>query len=125
MRFVRLLGALVIVYGLSYLRFGAVQVYETFVYRTPVNWYVVATNLNIGAITVVMGIGLIFAKEWARVLWLMCSIVFLSIHIFLLVMFYTKGHMLGQQTLNTVLIFILIFLSWTKLLRAEVKELFH
>jgi uncharacterized membrane protein (DUF2068 family) len=126
-RFVRILGAVVIFYGLSYLQFGGVQLYEALYYRASqqVNWYVVASNFNIGIVTVVIGIGLILAKEWARVLWLMCSIVFLAIHIFLLAMFYTDRRMLTQQVSNTALIFILILISWTKLTRPDIKELFR
>ncbi|HEU0253724.1 MAG TPA: hypothetical protein VFR12_11885 [Pyrinomonadaceae bacterium] len=48
MRFVRLLGIVIMFYGVSFLQFGAVQFYEAIYYRPArVNWYIIASNVNI------------------------------------------------------------------------------
>jgi hypothetical protein len=126
-RFVRLFGALVIFYGLSYLQFGAVMLYEALQYSGPrrINWYFISANVNIGLLVFVIGIGILLAKEWARILWLMSSIVLLAVQVFLLVMAIVNEQRTALHLVNTLLIVILITISWIKLTRPDVKELFR
>ena len=126
MRFIRLLGVVIIFYGLSYLLHGLTQFYWVVQSRAlrHVSWYVIATNFNIGAVTFVIGIGILLAKEWARTLWLMSSIALLAVHIFYMWLFSgTAGA--TQQAINLFLIIMLALLSWTKLTKPEVRELFN
>ena len=127
MRFVRLFGIVIIFYGLSYAQFALVQIVDTLRTgdSTNVNWYIVATNLNIGLTIFVIGVGLMLAKEWARKLWLMTCLALLMVHIFFLWVVYTYGENHTRQLLNTLLIVILLIISMTRLLRPEIKELFH
>jgi hypothetical protein len=126
MRFVRLLAVVILLYGLSYLQYGLLQLYSAIRSGGAVetDWYIIATNFNIGLVTFIIGVGLLIAKEWARKLWLLCSIVLLAIHLFLLFMFYVNGLRGTQQILNVILISILLLISWTKLTRRNVKQLF-
>ena len=123
---VRLLGIVIIFYGLSYIQFGIKQMYEAVNYagQRQVNWYIIITNLNIGLMVFVIGIGVLLAKEWARILWLMSSIALASLHIAFLALFYANGQTQAQQLLNTGLILILLVISWTTLNREKVKQLF-
>lgn len=127
MRFVRLLAIVIMVYGLTYVQFAIVQVYKELRAEIPgnINWYVTATNFNIGMIVFVVGIGLLLAKEWARILWLMSSIALLAVHVFFLWLSYVNGVNHTQQLLNAVLIIILLLISWIQLTRPTIKELFH
>jgi len=126
MRFVRLLAVVIIVYGLSYVQYGARQFLATLGQRPAEGvWYAIATNLNIGIVTLVIGIGLLLLKEWARTLWLMCSLALFAIHVALFFVSYTLGDVPLLQVLNVVMIVFLGLLSWTKLTRPEIKELFH
>lgn len=126
MRFVRLLGIVIMFYGVSFLQFGAVQFYEAIYYRlVRVNWYIIASNVNIGLVIAVTGIGLIFAKEWARIFWLMSTIALIALEIYLLVMTIVDEARPGLQLLNVILLLLLSVISWLKLTRPEVKELFH
>ena len=126
MRFVRLLAVVIILDGLSYLQYGLLQLYSAIRYlgEVEIDWYIIVTNFNIGLVTFIIGVGLLIAQEWARKLWLSCSIVLLGIHVFLLLMYYVNGQRATQQVLNVILTFILLLISWTKLTRPNVKQLF-
>lgn len=125
MRFVRLLGVAIIVYGLSYLRHAATQLYYLFFSDLPdpelPRYFLL--NLNVGMVTFVLGIGVLLAKEWARITWLMCSIALLALHI--VVLFLPRGRNFIMPILNLVVIVLLSLVSWLKLTRPSVKELFN
>ena len=123
MRFVRLLGVTIMIYGLSYMRHAVTQLYQ-FLTHGPseeLTRYILL-NLNIGMVTFVLGIGLLLAKEWARITWLMSSIVLLAIH--LTVLFLPRESNFTMPVLNFVLILLLFLVSWLKLTQEPVKELF-
>jgi hypothetical protein len=126
MRFVRLLAVVIIVYGLSYVQYGSRQ-FLAALEQTPTEgvWYSIATNFNIGIVVVVIGIGLLLMKEWARTLWLMSSIALFAVHIALFFLGYATGYLPTLQVLNVLMIVFLLLLSWAKLNRPEIKELFH
>jgi hypothetical protein len=123
MRFIRLLGALVIFYGFSYLMYGLRQHFGLVGYQA--DNYISTLNLNIGAVTLAIGIGLVLAKEWARIAWLSSVTLLLSMHVFFLAVSYLGALDLTLQTLNVVLIVLLFLISWSRLSRANVKPLFH
>jgi hypothetical protein len=125
MRFVKLLGVTIIIYGLSYMRYAVRQLYLFFFTdesSTELTKYILL-NVNIGMVTFILGIGLILAKEWARITWLMSSIALLAINI--VVLFLPRSANFTLPILNLVLIVLLSLISWLKLTRAPVKELFN
>ena len=127
MRFVRLLAVVIIVYGLSYVQYGIRQFLYALEQGGPTEgvWYAIATNFNIGIVTLVIGIGLLLMKEWARTLWLMSSIALFAVHLALFFLGYASGYVPTLQVLNVLMIVFLVVLSWAKLNRPEIKELFH
>ena len=123
MRFVRLLAALLIVYGISYLLYGLRQHFGLVGYDA--DRYIITLNLNIGIITLWIGVGLFRAKEWARVACLTAVTLLLTMHIFFLALSYLTGLDPTLQTLNVILIILLFLISWSKLTRSTVKQLFR
>ena len=126
MRFVRLLAVVIIVYGLSYVQYGLRQFLSALEQRPAEGlWYAIATNFNIGIVTLVIGIGLLLMKEWARTLWLMSSIALFAVHVALFFLSYASGSVPTLQVLNVLMIVFILVLSWTKLTRPDIKQLFH
>jgi hypothetical protein len=123
MRFIRILGAIVIVYGLTYIVYGFKQLFGLVDYRA--NTYIIELNLSIGAITFVIGIGLILAKEWARNAWLVATTVLLAQHIYFLGMALVDGLNPTGQILNMILITSLFLIAWSKLTTSSVKQYFR
>lgn len=123
MRFIKLLGVLVIFYGLSYLMYGLRQLFDMVGYRADM--YIIELNLSIGAITFVIGVGLILAKEWARIALLTAVTVLLAQHVFFLGLAFLSGMNPTLQILNVILIVLLFLIAWSKLTRSTVKQLFH
>ena len=123
MRFVRLLGAAIMVYGLSYMRHAVTQLYQFFIAESNIALpRIILFNLNIGMVTFVLGIGVLLAKEWARISWLMSSIALLAIHT--VVLFLPRGSSYTEPILNFVVIVLFCLISWVKLNQPSVKELF-
>jgi hypothetical protein len=123
MRLIQLLGAVVIVYGLSYIMYGLQQLFGMAGYR--VDMYVIELNLSIGVITFVIGIGLILAKEWARIACLAAVTVLLAEHLFFLAVTFMGGMNPTMQILNVIIITLLFLIAWSKLTRSAVKQYFR
>ena len=121
MRFVRLLGVAIIIYGLAHMRHAVTQLYQFFTESIVSLSNYILFNLNIGLVTFILGIGLLLTKEWARISWLMSTIALLAVHIVILVF---PPPNLTEPILNFVIILLLSLVSWTKLTRPSVKELF-
>jgi hypothetical protein len=126
MRFIRLLGVVVIFYSMSYLLHGFMQLFSSLLHpgRTELFKYI-ALNLPIGIATFIIGIGLLLAKEWARTAWLVTSVVLLLLHAVLLRVFYAIGDDLNQQLLNVVMIVFLVLISWMNLTKPSIKKHFR
>lgn len=122
MRFVRLLGVTIMIYGLSYLRHAVTQMFLFFTNSPNAEVRYILLNLNVGMVTFVLGIGVLLIKEWARTTWLMCTIALLALHT--VVLFLPLGSNIVMPILNFVLIVLLFLVSWWKLTRPEIKELF-
>ena len=105
------------------MRHAVTQLYLFFIegQSTELTNYILL-NLNIGMVTFILGIGLLLAKEWARITWLMNTIVLVAIHTS--VLFLPRGSNFTMPILNFVLILLLFLVSWLKLTQEPVKELF-
>lgn len=123
MRFVRLLSAVVIVYGFSYLLYGLRQHFGNVGYQA--DRATIFLNLNIGIVTFNIGVGLLLAKEWARAAWLAAVTLMLTLHIFLLTLTYLNGIDPTLPFLNVILTLLLFLISWSKLTNSTVKQLFR
>ena len=123
MRFVRLLGALVSFYGLSYLMYGLMQYFGNVGYHADRS--LIALNINIGFVMLCIGVGLIMAKEWARIAVLFAVTLLLAMHVFFLAITFLAGLDPTLQIMNVGLTLLMFLVSWSKLPRTNVKELFH
>ena len=118
-----MLGALMLVYGFSYMMYGVRQFLGLVGYDA--DSYIVQLNLSIGVITFVIGIGLLLVKEWARIAQLAAVTMLLSEHIFFLAISYLTGLNLTLQILNVILIVLLFVISWSKLTKPDVIQHFR
>jgi len=127
MRFVRLLSAVAVFYGLSYFFHALLQILSTMRFGgpEPLHLVFIGTNLVIGVVTLINGIGLLLAKKWSRVSWLATVTLLVLFHNFILLLTYWVGADLTQQLLNVVLIFFLAVISWAKLGDDEGKKYFR
>jgi len=127
MRFVRLLGAVAVFYGLSYFFHALLQILSTMRFGgpEPLHLVIIGTNLAIGVVTLINGIGLLLRQKWARVSWLVTVILLVLFHNFILLLTYWLGQDLTQQLLNVGLIFFLAVISWSKLGDEEGKKYFR
>lgn len=126
MRFVRLLGAVVIFYGLSYFLHALLQILSTIRFGGPgvLAQIIISINLAIGLAALINGIGLLLTQKWSRVSWLVTVTALLLFHNFILVLTHWLGQDLTQQLLNVGLIFFLAVISWAKLGDEEGKKYF-
>jgi len=127
MRFVRLLGAVVVFYGLSYFFHALLQILSTMRFGGPevLHLFIIAINLAIGGATLIIGIGLLLAQKWSRVSWLVTVTLLVLFHNIVLLVTYWFGQDLTQQLLNVGLTFFLAVISWAKLGDDEGKKHFH
>ena len=126
MRFIRLLGAVVVFYGLSYFLHAFMQILSVipkYIFR-PAALIIIGLNLTIGLLALVNGIGLLLAKKWSRVSWLVTVTFLVLFHNLLLVLTYLLGQDLTQQLLNVLLAFFLAVISWAKLGDSAGKKYF-
>jgi hypothetical protein len=126
MRFIRLLGAVVVFYGLSYFLHALMQILSVmpkYIFR-PLALIFIGTNLTIGVLALVNGIGLLLAKSWSRVAWLVTVTLLVLFHNLILLLTYLAGGNLTQQILNVLLIFLLAVISWAKLGDSSGKKYF-
>ena len=127
MRFIRLLGAVVIFYGMSYLvhalgqLFALIRFGSSNVLLRPI----MILNIIIGTVTTINGFGLLLAQKWSRATWLLTVTVLVVIHDLILTMWYLTGQSLTGQILNVALTFFLAVISWSKLSDESAKKHFH
>ena len=125
MRLIRMMGALIIFYGLSYLVQGLAQLASFLRYddRGALVKYIFI-NLVIAFSTMTIGVGLMLVKEWARMAWLIGVSVLLMIHVFFLLLFVVQGSRLNQQMVNVGLIIPLALISWACLTKSSSRTHF-
>jgi hypothetical protein len=128
MRFIRLLGAVVIFYGLSYFLHALLQILSLMRYGVfkplPLHQIIIRLNLTIGIAALVNGFGLLLAQNWSRITWLATVTILVLLHNLILLITYLAGQNLTQQLLNVLLIFFLAVISWAKLGDADGKKYF-
>ena len=127
MRFIRLLGAVVIFYGLSYFLHALLQIFSLM--HTGISLLhpvviVIDINITIGIVALVNGLGLILVQKWSRVAWLVSVTALLMFHNVVLLLTYLSGGNLTQQILNVILIFFLAVITWAKLGDDSSKQYF-
>lgn len=116
MRFIRLLGAVVIFYGLSYFFHALLQILSLMRYGIPalVHPFVII-NITIGIVGLVNGLGLLLVQRWSRVAWLISVTALLMFHNLVLLLTYLTGGDLTNQMLNVIMILFLAVITWAKL----------
>lgn len=114
MKLIRLLGAVVILYGLSYLFHGLLQIVGSILTASASMFHVhvIGLNLCIGIVTTVIGIGLLLTQNWARIAWLVTVTVLVLEHCVILYLWYVRGQDLTGQIFNVVLTSCLALISW-------------
>jgi hypothetical protein len=126
MRFIRLLGAAVTFYGLSYFLHALMQIFSLRgIGFRPLAVIIIGINLTIGVVTLVNGIGLLLAQRWSRISWLVTVTLLVLFHNVILLLTYLLGQDLLQQILNVLLTFLLAAISWAKLGDSSGKKYFR
>ena len=122
MRFVRLLGVAILIYGFSFMRYAVTQMYLSFTETPDPSPRFTIANLTLSIMMFMLGISLLRTKEWARISWLMSLIPLLAIHT--LNLFLPRQSNFITPILSLVLMLLLSLVSFWKLTRPEIKELF-
>lgn len=127
MRFIRLLGVVVIFYGLSYLlhALGQIAAAIGFGNFNRPHLLFIGINVSIGVVTLVNGVGLLLSQKWSRIAWLVTVTVLVLVHDLILLLTYLGGQNLTQQLLNVLLTFFLAVISWAKLTDSSTKKHFR
>lgn len=127
MRLIRLLGAVVVLYGLSYLFHALLQILGSILswYASSLHVHVIGLNLCIGAVTTVIGIGLLLLQKWARIAWLVTVTLLVLEHCLVLFLWYVGGQNLSGQIMNVALTSFLALISWVKLTDERTKMHFR
>ena len=126
MRLIRLLGAVVIFYGLSYLFHALLQILGAILSgsASSLHVHVIGLNLCIGTVATVIGVGLILLQKWARIAWLVTVTVLVLEHCLVLFLWYVRGYNLTGQILNIALTSFLALISWITLTKESTKKHF-
>jgi len=125
MRLIRLLGVVVIFYGLSYLLHALLQILGSILswYASSLHVHVIGLNLCIGTVAVVIGIGLLLLRKWARIAWLVTVTLLVLVHCLVLFLWYVRGGQdLNSQIFNVALTSFLAVISWAKLTNKRTKK---
>ena len=127
MRFIKLLGGLVVFYSLSYFYYGVLQLNALIRLERSDPWatFIIGVNFFIGILAFSLGLGLLFTREWARLLWLAAVSVLFLTHVSFLLLFYVISFTLTLQIMNLILISLMLLISWSKLTQPEVKAHFR
>ena len=127
MRLIRLLGVVVILYGLSYLFHALLQILGSILSGSAsmLHLNVIGLNLSIGTVSTIIGIGLLLARNWARIAWLVTVTLLVLEHCLVLFLWYVRGGQdLSGQVLNVALTSFLALISWVKLTNESTKKHF-
>lgn len=127
MRLIRLLGAVIILYGFTYLFHALRQILGSILswYASSLHVHVIGLNLCIGTVTTVIGVGLLLLRKWARVAWLVTVTLLVLVHCLVLFLWYVRGGQdLNSQVFNVALTSFLAVISWVKLTDKRTKKHF-
>jgi hypothetical protein len=127
MRLIRLLGVVVIFYGLSYLFHALLQILGSILSgsASSLHVHVIGLNLCIGTAATVIGIGLLLLRKWARIAWLVTVTLLVLDHCLVLVLWYVRGADITGQILNVALTSFIALISWYKLTQESTKKHFR
>lgn len=127
MKLIRLLGVVVIFYGLSYLLYALLQILGSILswYASSMHVHVIGLNLCIGTVATVIGVGLLLLRKWARIAWLAAVTLLVLEHCLVLFLWYVRG---GQNVravaFNVAATTILALVSWVMLAAERTKKHF-
>ena len=126
MRLIRLLGAVVIFYGFSYLFHALLQILGSILSASAstLHVHIIGLNLCIGIAATAIGIGLLLLRKWARIAWLVAVSILVVEHCLILFLWYVRGQDLTGQVLNVALTSFLAVISWAKLTDERTRKHF-
>lgn len=124
MKNIRLLGVVVILYGLTYLLQALTQILGSISsgYASAMRVHIIGLNLCIGSIATILGIGLLLIQKWARIAWLGTVMLLVLEHCLVLFLWYMRGQDLTGQAFNVVLTTCLALFSWALLTKGSDKH---
>ena len=128
MRIIRLLGVVVILYGLTYLFHAVRQILGSLLSGSAsmLHMHVIGLNLCIGTVATVIGIGLVLARKWARIAWLVTVTLLVLEHCLVLFLWYVRGNQdITTQAFNVVLTSCIAVISWAKLTSESTRKHFR
>ena len=128
MKSIRLLGVVVVFYGFSYLSYGVLQILGSILswYASAIHVHVIGLNLCIGIAAIVIGVGLLLLRKWARIAWLVTVSLLVLEHCLVLFLWYVRGNQdLTSQGFNVVATSFLALSSWIILTTERTKKHFR
>src|ERR1044071_3493458 len=117
MRLIRLLGAVVLLYGLRYLFHALLKILGSILNVSASLFHqpVIGLNRCSGTVASVIGIGLLLAQNWARIAWLVAVTILVLEHCAILFLWYMRGNQnLTAQLMNVALTSCIALISWAK-----------
>ena len=127
MKSIRLLGVVVVFYGFSYLSYGVVQILGSILswYASAIHVHVIGLNLCIGIAAIVIGVGLLLLRKWARIALLVTVTLLVFEHSLVLFLWYVRGGQnLTAQAFNVTATSLLALSSWVMLTNERTKKHF-
>ena len=127
MKLIRLLGVVIIFYGLSYLSYALLQILGSILswYASSLHAHVIGLNLCIGTVATVSGVGLLLLRKWARIAWLVTVTLLVLEHCLVMFLWYVRGGQdLTAQAFNVAATSILALVSWVMLTDERTKNQF-
>ena len=126
MKNIRLLGVVVLLYGLTYLLQALSQILGSvsFGSASAMHVHVIGLNLCVGSVSTILGIGLLFIQMWARIAWLGGVSLLVLEHCLVLYLWYMRGQNLTGQAFNVVLTTCIALFSWALLTSEATKKHF-
>ena len=123
MIFVRLLSITILIFSFSYMRYAVTQMYLSFTNAPDPSPKFTEANVGFSIVLFMLGTDLLRRKEWARIIWLMTLIPLLVVQ--MVDLFLPRQSKFNMPILNLVSIVLLCLVSFWKLTRPEIKELFR
>ncbi len=124
MKNIRLLGVVVLLYGLTYLLQALTQILGSIHSGSApaMRVHIIGLNLFIGSVSTILGIGLVFIQKWARIAWLGIVILLVLEHCLVLFLWYMRGQDLTGQAFNVALTICLALFSWALLTKRSTRH---
>ena len=117
----------VILYGFTYFFHALLQILGSILswYASSLHVHVIGLNLCIGTVTIVIGIGLLLLRNWARIACLVTVTLLVLLHCLILFLWYVRGGQnLTAQAFNVTATTFLALISWVTLTADRRKKFF-